>query len=111
MAKTRKHKRPPVDESRTAVLQRRARRHAKKGDTRKAILALRESVALEATPQAWTRLGGALMQARREREALDALRQAAFLFRREGMLGRARAVARMILRLDPADAKAARLAA
>lgn len=112
MPKTRKHRKlAPVDDSREAVLRRKARRHARKGDMRKAALALREAVALEGTPQAWTRLGGMLRRAGRDSDALHALRQAMFLFRRGGMDGRARSVARLIVELDPQDMKAARFAA
>jgi len=87
---------------------RRAWRHARKGDYRKAVLALRELAAITGQAKNWVRLGDMLLRAQRNEEALDALRQAMWLHRRIGSEGRARTVARMILRVDPKDALATR---
>ncbi len=95
-------------DERADILKRRARRHAKKGDYRKAALALRERVALTGDAASWVALGDMLRRARRVPEALTALRQGMYLHRQAGFEGRARTVARMIVALDPWDAKAAR---
>jgi hypothetical protein len=96
-------------DERADILKRRARRHAKKGDYRKAAVALRERVALTGDAASWVALGDMLRRARRTPEALNALRQGMYLHRRAGWEGRARTVARMIVALDPWDAKAAQL--
>lgn len=96
-------------ESRDELLKRRAARFARKGDYRKAALALRERVALRGDAASWVALGDMLRRARRTPEALTALRQGLYLHRRAGAVGRARTVARMIVALDPWDAKAARM--
>lgn len=99
------------DDTREDVLKRRAQRLARKGDYRKAALALRERVALTGDAASWVALGDMLRRARRVPEALTALRQGLYLHRRAGAEGRARTVARMIVALDPWDAKAARYTA
>lgn len=96
------------DDTREDILKRRARRLARKGDYRKAALALRERAAMLGDAASWAALGDMLRRARREREALAALKQAMFLHRQNGAPGRVRTVARMIVALDPWDAKAAR---
>lgn len=96
------------EESPVEILTRRARRHAKRGDYRKAALALRERVALTGDAASWVALGDMLRRAHRIPEALTALRQGMYLHRRAGAMGRARTVARMIVALDPWDANAAR---
>jgi hypothetical protein len=90
------------------ILKRRAVRHARKGDYRKAALALRERVAIAGDAASWVALGDMLRRARRIPDALAALRQGMYLHRRAGADGRVRTVARMIVALDPWDAKAAR---
>lgn len=100
----------PIEE-RAAVLRRHAVRHAKRGDSHKALVALRQAVALRGEARDWVTLGDALARAGRLDGALDALRQGLYLHRRAGAEGRARTVARMIVALDPLDAKAARIAA
>ncbi len=92
------------------ALRRRAARLARKGELRKAALALREAVTLDPSPSAYVRLGHALTHAGRRDEALHALKQALYMFRQEDMGGRARTVARMILALDPHDRSATRAA-
>jgi tetratricopeptide (TPR) repeat protein len=98
-----------ADDTREDVLKRRAQRLAKQGEYRKAALALRERVALTGDAASWVALGDMLRRARRTPEALNALRQGMHLHRQAGALGRARTVARMIVALDPWDARAARL--
>jgi hypothetical protein len=98
------------EDDRATTLARRARRLACDGDPRKAALAMRELVAMDGAPRHWVRLAHYLRCARRADESLGALRQALYLFRREGAHGRARTVARMVLALDPSDAGAARAA-
>lgn len=96
------------EDSRVAVLTRKAQRLARKGEYRKAALALRERVALAGDAPSWVALGDMLRRARRLPEALGALHQGLYLHRQNGAMGRARTVARMIVALDPWDAKAAR---
>ncbi len=96
-------------DDRVDILKRRAHRHARKGDYRKAALALRERVAVSGDAAAWVALGDMLRRARRIPEAITALRQGMYLHRKAGASGRVRTVARMIVALDPWDAKAARL--
>jgi hypothetical protein len=98
----------PTNDTREATLARRAQRLARKGEYRKAALALRERVALCGDAPSWVALGDMLRRARRWPEALNALHQGLYLHRRAGALGRARTVARMIVALDPWDVKAAR---
>jgi hypothetical protein len=106
---------PPMsieqDTSRVATLTRRARRLARKGEYRKAALALRERVMLAGDAASWVTLGDMLRRARRLSEAIDALHQGLYLHRQAGAMGRVRTVARMIVALDPWDAKAARYTA
>ena len=98
-------------DDRVDVLTRRARRHARKGEYRKAALALRERVALTGDARSWVALGDMLRRARRIPEAIHALRQGMYLHRQAGAPDRARTVARMIVALDPWDAKAAQYGA
>jgi hypothetical protein len=74
-------------------------------------LALREVVRLTDAPRAWVAFGAMLVRARRTDQALDALRQGLWRYRKLGDLGRARSVARVILSLDPSDPGANRLVA
>lgn len=94
-----------------AVLRRRAARLLRKGEPRKAALALREATALDPSGAAYVRLAHALGAAGRRDEALHALKQALYCFRYDDMRGRARTVARLILQLDPSDTTAQRRAA
>lgn len=95
-------------DSHQAILKRRARRHARRGNYRKAALALRERAALTGEAAAFVALGDMYRRARRVDAALAALKQGMYLHRRNGARRRARTVARMIVALDPWDAKAAR---
>ena len=90
------------------ALQRRALRLLRRGESRRALQALREATALSPSGATYTRLGHALLEAGKTDEALHAFRQALYCFRYDAMRGRARTVARMILELDPADAAAQR---
>ena len=89
-------------------LQRRAARHARRGEHRKAVVALREMAALGGEARHWVQLGHALRRARKHREAVEALKQGLFLHQRQGHAGRASTVARLILDVDPACKAAAR---
>ena len=94
------------------ALLRKAARFARRGEDRKAALAMREAVALEPTAGNYCRLGVMLDRAGgRPTEALNALKQALFLFRQEDKAGRMRTVARMILALDPENRSASTCAA
>lgn len=99
------------EDTKEAILTRRARRLARKGDYRKAAVALRERAALCGDAPSYVALGDMLRRAHRVTEALGALKQGMYLHRRAGAPGRARTVARMIVALDPWDAKAAGLSA
>ena len=100
------HQQPSHEEA----LWRRAARCARRGEHRKAALAMREAVALEPTAANYCRLGSMLDRAGRRSESVEALKQSLYLFRQADMNGRARTVARMILALDPHDRSAARAA-
>jgi hypothetical protein len=94
-----------------ATLHRRAARHMKKREPRKAAIALRQAAALEPTGAAFVRLARALCSAGKVDAALHALRQALYCFRHDDLRGKARTVARLILELDPYDEVALRRAA
>lgn len=93
---------------RVRALTRRAYRHARKGRIRKAVVALRERVALCGDGPSWVRLAGMLLRAGSQDCALHALNQALFSYRRSGATGRARTVSNMILQLNPGDRQASR---
>jgi len=99
----------PIDPLR--ALNHRAARLLRRGETRKAALVLREAASLAADGPSFVRLAWVLERLGKRDEALRALKQALFRFRHEDQRGRARTVARMILKLDPADASARRKAA
>lgn len=89
----------------------RATRLVRKGEFRKAVLALREAAALEPSGASYVRLAHGLLLIERRDEALHALRQALYCFRHDDQRGRARTVALLILKLDPADRNARKKAA
>jgi tetratricopeptide (TPR) repeat protein len=93
------------------VLRKRAARFLHKKEPRKAALALREAAALDPTGPAFVRLAHVLLLTGKREEALHCLKQALYCFRHDELRGRARTVARLILKLDPADASALRRAA
>ncbi|MBO6940318.1 MAG: hypothetical protein JJ863_35420 [Deltaproteobacteria bacterium] len=109
MGKRRRIRGPKVTtETHHQRLRRRAHKHARKGNFRKAVVALRELTALDGRPAHWVALGDALRRARKEREAIRALKQGLFLHSRAGADARARSVAQLILELDPTDRVAER---
>jgi hypothetical protein len=83
----------------------------RKGEVRKAALALREVASVNADGPAYVRLAWVLERLGKHNEALHALKQALFCFRHDHQRGRARTVARMILKLDPTDLGAQKKAA
>src|SRR5262245_40605886 len=93
------------------ALRKRAARLLHKKEPRKAALALREAAALDPTGPAIVRLAHVLLLTGKQKEALHWLKQALYSFRHDEQRGRARTVARLILKLDPADAHAQRRAA
>lgn len=100
-----------LDEARDQVvaLRRRAARFKRRGELRKATLALREGAALDPSGASYVLLAHVLLASDKRDEALAALRQALYAFRYEP--GRARTVARLILALDPCDLPAQKRAA
>ncbi len=73
-------------------------------------MALRRLASLTQEPAHWVALGHMFNRARRPSDAIDALRHGLWLHKQRGAVARARTVARMIVQIDPTDAKAARLA-
>jgi len=96
------------NESHHQRLRRRAHKHARKGNFRKAVVALRQLTALDGRPAHWVALGDALRRAQKDREAIRALHQGLYLHHRAGSEARARSVAQLILELDPTDRVAER---
>ncbi|UJR86084.1 hypothetical protein [Sandaracinus amylolyticus] len=92
------------------VLKRRAQRFASKGELRKAALALRERAAILGDAASWVMAGAMLRRARRDDEAIEALRQGLWLHERAGAAGRARSVANVLRELAPDDRLARRYA-
>jgi hypothetical protein len=85
------------------LLKRRADRLASKQEFRKAALALKERAALVGDAVSWVLAGAMLRRAHRDEEAIAALRHGMWLHERAGDVRKARAVARVIERLDPSD--------
>ena len=102
------HDEPPRSD--VEIMQRRAQRFLRKGQFRKAALALRKLAGSSEEPRHWVALGHMWRRARRREQALHALKQGMFLHKRRGSGDRARTVARKILELDPQDSGAFRLA-
>jgi len=100
---------PPNLSDRASILRRRASRHARRGEFRKAAVAMRQVAALRGDAASWVALGDMLKRASRPDEALQALKQGLWLHRQAGYEGRARTVARMILAVNPHDTHASRL--
>lgn len=90
-------------------LRERAHRLARRGETRKAVQALREAANLSGSAAAHALLGGWLARVHLRSEAAHAFRQSLFLHVRAGAHRRARTVARILLELDPSDRRAAKL--
>jgi hypothetical protein len=93
------------------VLRKRAARLLHKKEPRKAALALREAAALDPSGPGFVRLAHVLLITGKRDDALHCLKQALYCFRYDDQRGRARTVARLILKLDPGDASALRRAA
>lgn len=93
------------------ALRTRAARLLRKQEPRKAALALREAAAMDPSGASFVRLAHVLLLTGKADEALHWLKQALYCFRHDDQRGRARTVARLILKLDPADASALRKAA
>lgn len=104
-----RHSPPAGNDDPAQVARRRAKKLRSQGNYRKAALALREWVRLTDAPKAWVAFGAMLARARRNEQALDALKQGLWRYRQNGDLGRARSVARVILSIDPYDSGASRL--
>lgn len=83
------------------LLKRRAHKLASKGELRKAALALRERAALVGDAASWVMAGAMLRRARRDEEAVTALRQGLWLHERSGELLRARSVAKILEEIEP----------
>lgn len=96
-----------TDDRHENILRRRALRFARRGEYRRAAVALRERAALTNDAPSYVALGDMLRRARRVPEALRALKQGMYLHRQGGAGRRARTVARMIVALDPWDTRAA----
>jgi Flp pilus assembly protein TadD len=72
------------EESREVTLLRRARKHVVRGESRQAMLALREATfASSNDARLWARYGVQCWRLRKHQEAADALRQAIWLRERE----------------------------
>ena len=83
------------------LLKRRAHRLAGKGELRKAALALRERAAVVGDAASWVMAGAMLRRARRDDEAVVALRHGLWLHERAGDLPKARSVARVLESIEP----------
>jgi hypothetical protein len=89
----------PVDREQTLL--RRARRCARKGDDRKALVALREACLSAGTDaRLWVLYGAACWRARKADEALRAMRQALWFRERNRDERRARVVKALIARIE-----------
>ena len=85
------------------TLRRRARRHAARGEYRKATVVLRSLVSARGDAVHWVLLGDMLRRASRPDEAREALKQGLWLHRQAGASLRAATVAQLIERLDGAS--------
>lgn len=92
------------------ALRRRAHRHVRKGDFRKAVVALRQLAALGGEARYWVALGHVLSRANKYSEAVEAWKQGLWLHKQSGADGRAATVAKLILALDPSDRTALKAA-
>ncbi len=85
------------------ALRRRAHRHVRKGELRKAVVALRQLAALGGEARHWVALGHVLSRANKHSEAIEAWKQGLWLHKQSGAERRAATVARLILKVDPSD--------
>ena len=97
-------------DDREETLKRRALKLARKGEYRKAAIALRERAALVADAASWGMVGGMRARARRPEDAVAAYRQGMWLHQQNGAPRRARTVAKLIAEIDPHDRAALKLA-
>jgi len=88
------------------LLKRRAHRLAGKGEYRKAALALRERAAIVGDGPAWVMAGAMLRRARRDDEAVVALRHGLWLHERAGDIPKARSVAHVLESIEPGSSAA-----
>ena len=105
-----KHRRPepPPCETREEALLRRARRHRRRGEHRKAMLALREAAYVgDGCPRLWTLYGMSCVRAGKATDAEQALRQALWLRERQKDDARAAVTKDLLERLSDGDLRAA----
>jgi Flp pilus assembly protein TadD len=87
--------------SREATLLRRARKHVVRGESRQAMLALREATfAASNDARLWARYGVQCWRLRKHEEAADALRQAIWLREREQNDGPARVLRGLLVAIE-----------
>ncbi|MFO0662254.1 MAG: hypothetical protein U0165_20850 [Polyangiaceae bacterium] len=93
---------PPLDLiDRTAALVEKARKLRRKGETRKAVVALREACLVsENQPSVWCLYGALLAEIGKREEAENAFRQALWLRKREGDIARARVTQTLLDRVS-----------
>src|SRR5688572_1575095 len=102
----------PADEPREEVLLRQARRHSRRGEPRRAMLALRECCfAARESARLWALYGVSCWRARRYEDALSALRQALWLRERDHDERRAGVLKILLERLEGGKAPNSRRAA
>jgi Flp pilus assembly protein TadD len=82
----------------------RARRLRRRGEFRKAAIALRELVFRDPTAGRWVQLGHLLARAGRAEQAIDAFKQGQWLHRRNGHARKADIVATLLANSDLRDA-------
>lgn len=89
------------DEPREVVLLRRARKHVVRGESREAMLALREAAfASSNDARLWARYGVQCWRLRKNQEAADALRQAIWLREREANEKPTRVLREMLVAIE-----------
>ena len=99
---------PPPCETREEALLRRARRHRRRGEHRKAMLALREAAYVgDSCPRLWTLYGMSCVRAGKASDAAQALRQALWLRERRKDDARAAVTQGLLDRLNDGDLQAA----
>ncbi|HEX6273423.1 MAG TPA: hypothetical protein VFZ53_10290 [Polyangiaceae bacterium] len=88
-------------EPRVVTLVRQARRHTLRGDTRKAMLAVREACLTSGTDaRLWALYGAACRRARKHEEAKEAIRQAIYFRERERDARRAGSLQRLLIEIE-----------
>jgi Flp pilus assembly protein TadD len=103
---------PLADETREEILLRQARRYKRRGDERRAMLALRECCFLSRdSARLWTLYGVFCWRARRPDDALAALRQALWLRERSHDELRAKVLRGLVERIEGGESPRRRRAA